>query len=345
MQISEKTILGKWKEYTLKNDMGMSVSILNYGGIITKMMVPDRNGKKENIVLAYRDYQGYELNPHYFGALIGRVAGRIKGATFTLNNEYYSLEKNDGENHQHGGSDGFHQIIWETETFQQKNTVGLILKYKSKDGEAGYPGNLDVVVTYTLTNDNQLRLHYTANSDKTTPIALTNHSYFNLSGNLKETVKNHEVMIDSSQFAELDKHLIPTGRLMKVEGTSFDFRTIRKLGTGFKGDFEQNKIAGNGYDHYFIFDHTKEYNVVLKDPTSGRVLAVKTNQPGMVMYTSNSLDEGQELTDISSSKYLGICLETQESPASLEQKGFPTVILQAGEIYKRETIFSFKIEH
>lgn len=339
MHVEEKDILGKWKEYTLTNDKNMSISVLNYGGIITKIIVPDRYGKKENVVLGYKNYKDYESNPNYFGALIGRVAGRIQEATFTLNNKSYSLEKNDGENHQHGGSDGFHQVIWDVESFQLEDKIGLNLKHKDEEG--GYPGNLDVEVTYILTNNNQLCLNYTAKSDKTTPITLTNHSYFNLSGNLKETVKNHYVIIDSSQFIELDKNLIPTGKLMDVEGTPFDFRIGRELGTGFNNHFEQNRIAGNGYDHYFIFDDTKENKILLKDSTSGRVLSVKTNQPGMVMYTSNSLEEGQELLEGFSKKHLGVCLETQESPASLEHKKFPSVILNAEEVYFRETIFTF----
>lgn len=191
MHVEEKDILGKWKEYTLTNDKNMSISVLNYGGIITKIMVPDRYGMKENVVLGYKNYKDYESNPNYFGALIGRVAGRIQDATFTLNNKSYSLEKNNGENHQHGGSDGFHQVIWDVESFQLEDKIGLNLKYKDEEGD--YPGNLDVEVTYILTNNNQLCINYTAKGDKTTPIALTNHSYFNLSGNLKETVTNHHV--------------------------------------------------------------------------------------------------------------------------------------------------------
>ncbi|WP_369801972.1 aldose epimerase family protein [Oceanobacillus sp. Castelsardo] len=342
--MEEKDILGTWKEYTLTNNQNMSVSILNYGGIITKIIVPDQNGKKENVVLGYKHYQDYEANPNYFGALIGRVAGRIQGATFTLNGESYSLEKNNGENHQHGGSDGFHQVIWEGQTFQTEDTVGLHLKHRSRDGEGGYPGNLDVMVTYTLTSANQLVINYTAKTDKTTPIALTNHSYFNLSGNLKETVKNHHVAIDSSQFMELDEHLIPTGTLIDVEGTPFDFRAGRILGTGFNHHFGQNKIAGNGYDHYFIFDETKENKVVLKDPTSGRVLVVKTDQPGMVMYTSNGLEEGLRLREADSSKHLGVCFETQGPPASLHHERFPTIVLNAGEVYERRTEFAFGVE-
>ncbi len=244
MNIETKDVLGMWKEYTLTNDRGMSVSVLNYGGIITKIIVPDRKGNHENVVLGYRDYKDYNQNPNYFGALIGRVAGRIQGASFELDNKTYNLAANNGENHLHGGPEGFHQVIWEAAPFQKEDAVGLSLTHKSMDGEGGYPGNVDITVTYTLTNENQLVLDYFASSDQTTPITLTNHSYFNLSGRLKNTVHEHRVAIDSSKFVELDEELIPTGKLIPVEGTPFDFRDGRLLGDGFNDDTEQNKIAG-----------------------------------------------------------------------------------------------------
>ncbi|WP_318615878.1 aldose epimerase family protein [Sporosarcina sp. YIM B06819] len=344
MKIEISDILGKWIEYTLVNEQGMSVCVLNYGGIITEILVPDRNGKIENVVLGFKNYVDYESNQNYFGALIGRVAGRIQGGSFELKGKTYDLEKNNKDNHLHGGSSGFHQVIWNVKPFQTVNTIGLKLTHKSSDGEGGYPGNLDVTITYKLNNNNQFIIDYSATSDQPTPLTLTNHSYFNLSGDLKNTVHHHNVTIDSEQFIELDEELIPTGKLINVAGTSFDFRNGQLLGDGFKDDSVQNKIAGNGHDHYFIFNQGKENAVVVKDTDSGRIMRLKTNQPGMVLYTSNTMEDGMELKENFSEKYLGVCFETQGSPASLHHDGFPSVVLNAGEQYKKQTVFSFGVE-
>ncbi|WP_170008449.1 aldose epimerase family protein [Bacillus fonticola] len=343
MNLNIKEISGEWKEYTLVNDSGMSVSVLDYGGIMTKIMVPDRNGNLENVVLGYKDYLDYESNSNYFGALIGRVAGRIQGASFELDGKTIQLAANNGNNHLHGGPSGFHRVIWDVKPFQTDDTVGLELIHRSVDGAGGYPGNVDITVTYSLNNKNQLILNYMASSDQTTPITLTNHSYFNLSGNLTNTVQDHHVTLDSSQFVELDNDLIPTGKLIHVAGSSFDFRSGRVLGDGFSSDSYQNKVAGSGYDHYFIFENTMENQAIIHDPASGRVMSIKTNQPGMVMYTANSLNEELQLAEGSSRKYLGVCFETQASPASLHHEGFPSVMLNAGENYVKQTVFSFRV--
>lgn len=342
MNIVTNKILGKWTEYTISNDHGISVSALDFGGIITKIMAPDKNGKLENIVLGYKDYQDYESNPHYFGAIIGRVAGRIKGASFELDGRTYNLEANNGENHLHGGSGGFHQIIWKVSPFETDSEAGLKLTYKSADGAGGYPGNLNITVIYTLNNE-QLIIDYLVTTDQTTPISLTNHSYFNLSGNLKNTIHDHRVTIDSSRFVEFDKDLIPTGKLADVEGTPFDFRSGRILRTGFDHSFEQNLIVGNGYDHYFLFDNTSEFQAIIEEPDSGRMISVKTNQPGLVMYTANALENGLQLTESISRKHHGVCLETQGSPASLYNDNFPGILLNAGDRYEKQTIFTFQV--
>lgn len=343
MKVETTDILGKWKEYTLVNEQGMSVSVINFGGIITEMLVPNRNGKLENVVIGFKNYADYETNPNYFGALIGRVAGRIQGGEFVLNGKTYSLDHNDGDNHLHGGASGFHQVIWNVDPFQTGDTVGLKLTHKSLDGDGGYPGNLDVTVTYILNNDNQFTIDYAATSDQVTPITLTNHSYFNLSGDLKNTIHHHHITIDSEEIVKLDEKLIPTGKLMNVFNTSFDFRESRSLHEGFNDKSEQNTVAGNGYDHYFIFNKKKENAVTVSDEKSGRLLMIKTDQPGMVMYTSNMLEDGMELKEGFSEKYLGVCFETQASPASLHYPGFPSVILKAGEQYKKQTVFSFSV--
>jgi aldose 1-epimerase len=343
MNIVTNEILGKWTEYTISNDHGISISALDFGGIITEIKVPNKNGKRENIVLGYKDYQGYEVNPHYFGAIIGRVAGRIKGASFELDGRIHNLEASNGENHLHGGSGGFHQIIWKATPFETDSEAGIRLTYKSADGEGGYPGNLDITVIYTLNNE-KFSIDYLVSSDQTTPLSLTNHSYFNLSGNSKNTIHDHRVTIDSSRFAELDKELIPTGKLADVEGTPFDFRSGRVLRSGLDHNFEQNTIVGNGYDHYFLFDHTAEFQAIIEEPDSGRVMTVKTNQPGMVMYTANALENGLELAEGISSKHLGVCFETQGSPASLHIDHFPCILLKAGERYQKQTVFTFQVQ-
>ncbi|PSL40092.1 aldose 1-epimerase [Planomicrobium soli] len=343
MNIATQQLTESWTEYTLTNNQKMSVSILNFGGIITSILVPDREGDFENVVLGYKNYEDYQQNPNYFGALIGRVAGRIQGASFELSDTVYNLEANEGPNHLHSGSGGFHQIVWEAAPFQTEDAVGLTLSHTSPDGDGGYPGTVKILVTYTLTNSNRLLLDYEAKSDKTTPLTLTNHSYFNLSGNLKSSIDSHLATIDSSQVVELDDQLIPTGNLMPVAQTPFDFRNGRMLRDGFNDEFEQNRIAGSGYDHYFVFDNAQEQKVLLEDTESGRQMTVETDQPGMVMYTGNGLDDQLILNEGTSRKYLGACFETQGSPASLHHENMPDIILQAGETYKTQTAFTFSV--
>lgn len=340
MKLRKRKTVNQWTEYTLTNDHDMSVSFLNFGGIITKMMVPDRDGKLENIVLGYKNYQRYEDNPNYFGALIGRVAGRIEKSSFELDGKEYLLKPNEGEHHLHGGTTGFHQVLWETKPFQMENKIGIKLFHSSPDGEGGYPGNVDVTVTYTLTNHNEFIIDYEAVSDQKTVLSLTNHSYFNLSGNLKNTVGQHTVTMDCNHVIELDKELIPTGRLLETTGTPFDFRHGKKLSEGFQSDHPQNRIVGNGYDHYFILNGQ---TIEVKEETSGRIMTVDTNQPGVVMYTSNTLEEGLQLQEGTSKKYLGVCFETQSSPASLHHAGIPDILLEAGEKYEKQTTFSFDV--
>jgi aldose 1-epimerase len=332
---------GNWKLYKLVNDHEMEVHVLDYGGIVAKIIVPDKDGKLENVALGYEDLKDYERDPNLFGAIVGRVAGRIDGATFTLDGHTFELEKNEGPNHLHGGSHGFHQVIWKAEAFESEAHIGVKLSHFSPDGEGGYPGSLQVEVIYRLNNRNQLIVDYKANSDKLTALTLTNHTYFNLTGDLKETVHNHHVQIESDQFVELDDQLIPTGRILDVDQTSFDFRSGRLIADGIESGTEQNVIVGNGYDHFFVFNDKKKEKVIVKDESSGRKLIVETNQPGTVMYTSNGLTEGLPLTTGLSKKYLGVCFETQSSPASLHHESFPSVVLKADEEYRKHTVFTF----
>ena len=331
MKIETRGIVHGWTLYTLTNNNSMSVKLLDFGGIITEINVPNRDKTVENVVLGYNNYADYEENPNYFGAIVGRVAGRIKGASFELNGKTHSLEKNEGNHHLHGGSKGFHQVIWTALPFQTTETVGVTLTNISLDGEGGYPGTVEVDVTYTLTNNNELILDYFATTDKTTALTLTNHSYFNLSGNLAETIHNHHVTMSSDELIELDNELIPTGNKVNVSHTSFDFRKGRRLGN-------------YPYDHYFIFNQKKKLNVSIKDETSGRLMAIRTNQPGVVMYSANGLGDDLELAEGQSKPFLGVCFETQASPASLHHEGFPTVVLKADETYEKQTVFSFGVE-
>ncbi|MBP3950174.1 aldose epimerase family protein [Bacillus suaedae] len=344
MQVTSEqlTVAGQnWLEYTIKNDQGMEVSCLNFGGIITRILVPDQHQQFENVVLGYKNYEDYLSNPNYFGALIGRVAGRIKGSSFELDGKTYNLPANNGENHLHGGEPGFHKVIWDTTPFENSNEAGIVLTHTSPDGENGYPGTVEMKVTYSLNNENEFTITYEGSADQKTVLTATNHSYFNLSGNLKDDIKDHELTIDASHFVELDEALIPTGEIPAVDGTPFDFRNGRQIKDGINSNFEQNVVGGNGYDHYFLFDQNNEQDVIVKEKESGRQLIVKTDQPGMVLYTSTMLDDSLQLAEGPSKRYLGLCLETQASPASVHDDRFPSVILEKDEKYFAKTTFVF----
>ncbi|MGY3715718.1 aldose epimerase family protein [Sutcliffiella cohnii] len=341
MNIQQEKVHRGWTLYKLSNDNRMAVHLLNYGGIITKITVPDSNGKIENVVLGYKDLKDYETNSNYLGAIVGRVAGRIQDAACTLNGEKYVLEANEGTNHLHGGRNGLHSIVWNATPFQQENLVGVKLSCTRLEEDDGYPGNVQITVTYTLTNDNTLHLQYEAMSEQDTVLTLTNHSYFNLSGDLKSTIEDHTISIKSSKVVELNEHLIPTGKLLEVKDTPFDFQKSQKLHVGMSSKHIQNRIAGNGYDHYFLFDKSTNDVVNVLDESSGRMLNIITNQPGMVMYTSNTMGEELVLNEGRSRKYLGVCFETQSSPASLQHNHLPSIYLKANEAYHQQTSFEF----
>lgn len=344
MQIETKKIRDHWTLYTLSNDQDVQVSFLDYGGIITKLLVPDKDGNLENIVLGYKNYEEYELNPNYFGAIIGRVAGRIANSSFTLDGKTYQLTANENNHHLHGGPNGAHQVIWQAETFQHPDSVGAILTHTFKEEDDGYPGNVAVRVTYTLTNNNEFLIDYEATTDQTTVLTLTNHSYFNLSGDLKNTIHDHIVRMNSKRFVELDEELIPTGNILDVVGTPFDFRNGRKLLEGLEATHQQNQIVGDGYDHYFMFEDIQEGQITVEEPASGRILKITSNQPGVVMYTSNGLDDSLHLQEGKSRKYLGVCFETQGSPASLVYPSFPSIRLETNQTYQKQTKFSFEVK-
>ncbi|KKE80231.1 galactose mutarotase [Bacilli bacterium] len=345
MQIKSNKLDGKWITFVLQNNNNMEVHILNFGGIITKILVPDKHGNFENVVLGYKNYQDYKTDSsNFFGAIIGRVAGRIKKAYFELDGNKYELEPNDGANHLHSGSNGFHRVLWDAVPFETATEIGVKLFYISKDGENGYPGNVCVTVTYMLNNNNQLIIDYSATTDKATPFTLTNHTYFNLSGNLKNLIQHHFVTVNSPYYLELNNELTPTGEILNTQNTTFDFIQGRTLNEGINSDFKQNKVVGNGYDHYFLFDKNQIGKIKIIEESSGRILNIETNHPGMVMYTANNLEKGIELDNGPSRKYLGICFETQGPPASLHHETLPTIVLHKDEIYNKQTIYSFGIQ-
>ena len=346
----EKGFFGKTSDgidisrYTLKNSSGMEVSIINYGGIITSWKVKDRDGNYKDIVLGFNDLLDYESSSPYFGALIGRYGNRIKEGKFNLDGVEYILAVNNGENHLHGGLKGFDKVIWDIKEEENESSASLVLSYISKDMEEGYPGNLDVKVTYTLTNEDELKVRYEADTDKKTVVNLTQHSYFNLSANLGRDILGHQITIDADSFLPVDTTLIPTGELRDVERTPFDFRESKRVGDDIN-ELDRQLTFGNGYDHCWVLNNQDEgirFVASAYDPLSGRLLEVFSDQPGIQFYSGNFLDGTLKSKDGGSYVFRsGFCLETQHYPNSPNQKSFPTVILNPGEKYDTETIFRF----
>jgi aldose 1-epimerase len=329
--------------YTLTNKNGMQVAIINYGGRVMSIRVPDRQGQMADVVLGFDNGDGYLGANPYFGAIVGRYANRIAKGRFTLDGVEYKLAQNDGPNSLHGGVKGFDKVIWKAAELAKENAA-LELTYLSKDGEEGYPGNLSVKVTYTLGDENELWIDYRATTDKDTVLNLSNHSYFNLAGEGNGDILQHQMMIAASRFTPVDATLIPTGELRNVEGTPFDFRQPTAIGARIENDDEQLKL-GRGYDHNFVLDRkgsglTLAARVV--EPKSGRVLEVKTNQPGIQFYTGNFLDgtihgKGGKVYG----HRFAFCLETQHFPDSPNHADFPSTELKPGQTYHQITVFQF----
>jgi aldose 1-epimerase len=326
--------------FTLVNDHGAEVTAINYGCIITKIVVPDKNGNYENIVLGHDSLKEYADDSYFLGAVVGRVGGRIQGGSFELDGNIYTLAQNDGNNHLHGGLRGFDKVVWDAEILE----AGVCFSYLSPDGEEGYPGNLHLQVTYTLDNHNELKIQYAAQTDKKTLVTLTNHSYFNLSGNLKRDILQHTLKLKSDQFLELDHEFIPTGKFVDVKNTPFDFTSERVIESGTASAHPQNLLVGDGYDHPFLLETNHNKEIVLKDPESGRVLTIETDEAGVVVYSGNSLNSEGEFRGTPSKKYLGICLETQALPDAIHHPHFPSTILTKDEQYSSVTVYKFGIE-
>lgn len=328
-------------KYSLTNDNNFTVDILNYGGIITEIMAPDREGNFENVVLGFDNIRDYEEKSPYFGSIVGRIAGRISNAKFEIDDQEYLLVKNNGENNLHGGNRGFDKVIWDVECIESNDFVGLRMSYSSFDGEEGFPGNVDVIITYLLNNDNELEIKYSAVSDKKTIINLTNHSYLNLSGDFKEDILEHKLTVNADRVGYVDEHVIPTGELVNVESTVFDFRKAKSVGKDIGKEIEQ-LLNCRGYDHPFILNKKVEFSAKLEDDKSGRVLEIITDQPVIVFYSGNVLEEHMILSgNKKCKKHLGLCLETQDYPDSINQDSFPTKIYSPGEKYEAYTKYKF----
>ena len=331
--------------YTLRNTHGVEAKITNYGGIVVSLKVPDRNGKFDDVVLGFNDLETYETkNGPYLGALIGRYGNRIAKGRFKLNGVEYKLATNNGENHLHGGIKGFDKVVWNGREMRTNAGPAVVLTYLSKDGEEGYPGNLNVRVVYTLTNNNELKIDYSANSDKDTVTNLTHHSYFNLAGEGNGDILNHVVTINASRFVPTDAESIPTGKLKSVAGTPFDFLKATAIGARIDQDDEQIKF-GRGYDHTWVINGragTMRLAATAYESTSGRVMQVWTTEPGVQFYTGNFLDG--TLTGKSGKVYqrrYGFCFETQHYPDAPNQPSFPTTTLRKGQTLKSTTIYRF----
>jgi len=331
--------------YTLTNKNGLEAKITNFGGIITSLKVPDRNGKNDDVVLGFDNLDGYLKGHPYFGALIGRYGNRIAKGRFTVNGVEDKLAVNNGENHLHGGIKGFDKVVWNAKPLKVPNGAALQLTYLSKDGEEGYPGNLSVKVIYTLTNTNDLKIEYWASTDKDTVINLTSHSYFNFAGQGNGDILNHQLLINARRYTPTDAGSIPTGELKNVKGTPFDFTSSFLIGARINDDDQQLKF-GKGYDHNFVLNGrigTLRQAAVVYEPNSGRLMEIWTTEPGIQFYSGNFLDgtlTGKE-GKVYQQRY-GFCLETQHFPDSPNKPAFPTTVLRKGVRYHTITIHKFK---
>jgi aldose 1-epimerase len=329
--------------YTLVNAKGMKAQIMEYGAIVTSLTAPDKNGKMDDIVMGHDNLADYFKSKSYFGAIVGRYGNRIGKGRFTIDGKEYSVTVNDGVNHLHGGAKGFDKVVWQSEKVETPEGVGVKLTYLSKDGEEGYPGNVKAIVTYFLTNDNTLRVDYEATTDKATPINLTHHGYWNLTG-MQRDILGHQLMINADKTTPVDSGLIPTGKLANVEGTPFDFRKATAIGARIDANDEQLKF-GKGYDHNWVLnkkDSEMSVAAELYEPTSGRVLTISTTEPAIQFYSGNFLDGTITGKDGKVYKHrFALCLETQHYPDSPNKSNFPSTILKPGQTYKTTTIHKF----
>ena len=335
-EVDGKTVF----QYTLTNKNGMTVKVLNYGGIVTHILVPDKNGELTDVALGYDSLSSYLEATPYFGALVGRYGNRIAGGKFELDGVTYNLALNNGPNHLHGGIKGFDKVVWEADDFLEADRTGIVLTYESRDMEEGYPGNLAVKVTYTLTGNNELLIDYEAQTDKATIVNLTHHSYFNLKGHGNGDILDQQMEIFADQFVPVDKDLIPTGELLPVQNTPMDFTAPHRIG-------EHIGRVDGGYDHCWVlrdYDGKQRLAARVTEPESGRIMEVLTDQPGLQFYSGNFLD-GSNIGKggVAYQKHYGFCLESEHFPDSPNKPQFPSVVLKPGEKYQTQTIYQFKV--
>lgn len=330
--------------YTLISDSGVVVKLTNYGAIITAVETPDRAGNLDNIALGFGSIEEYLTDDYiagcpYFGCVAGRYANRVAKGKFKIDNQEYTLPVNNGPNALHGGIVGFDKVVWTGSKIEKPNLVGVSFKYRSVDGEEGYPGNLDVVVTYTLDSKGALTIDYSAETDRSTVVNLTNHTYFNLTG-CKEDIKGHELTLVADTYTKSDSTLIPTGEIVSVKDTPFDFTSTKRLGD----DIDD---LPDGYDLNFVLPNPKSeliYAGTLKEGSSGRIVEVETTQPGIQLYTGFYIPEVKGHGGSQYGKYMGVALETQHYPDSPNRPEFPTTQLNPGEIYSERTVYTFKVK-
>ncbi|SFO97034.1 aldose epimerase family protein [Salibacterium halotolerans] len=328
-------------QITMEDDQGVRADVLNFGCRIRGLYVPDKDGKLENVVLAYNDPADYRTDSIFLGAVIGRTAGRIPYGRLQLGDDTHHLSLNEGDHHLHGGTTGFSHRFWNYEVKRDGEEPSVSFHLLSVDGEEGYPGRVDVTVTYTLERQGNLTVEYEAVPERTTWISLTNHTYFNLSGNGRRKLDAHALQAPVECVFELDDTLIPTGTLIQSEGTPFDVREQTKLSGVFGADHPQLDTANGGFDHFFVFEQGRERYVYLSEEESGRTMKVETTEPGAVVYTGNKISGALELEHGKGERYAGICIETQRLPEMFRGLGRPTCLVQAGEAYKAATTFSF----
>ena len=348
--VNERTLFGKLPDgrevfqYALKNKSGATLKVITFGAVVTSLTVPDRNGKLEDVVAGYDSLQGYMYNTNYFGAIVGRYGNRIGKGQFTLEGKKYQVTVNDGVNHLHGGKIGFSKELWTANIVKDSAGPSIQLTYISKDGEEGYPGKVTLSVTYTLTDNNELRIVYEGTTDKTTIFNPTHHSYFNLSGSFNNTILDHLLTIEADSITPVDKGLITTGKYLDVTNTPMDFRTPTAIGTRINDQFEQLTF-GKGYDHNWVIKNYSKGKVrkaaEVYEQKSGRLMTVYTDQPGLQFYSGNFLDGTAKGKGVSYQSRTGLCLEAQCYPDSPNKPEFPSATLRAGDVYHQTTIYQF----
>jgi aldose 1-epimerase len=349
----QKSLFGKLNDgkeifiYSLRNKSGTQVKIIDYGAIVTNLFVKDKNGKVADIVMGYDSLQGYINDNSYLGAIAGRYGNRIAKGKFKIGEKEYQLSINDGKNHLHGGSIGFNKVFWDVRTIERTESDTVELIYVSRDGEEGYPGTLKLKVIYSLNDEDAFIINYEGETDKTTILNPTHHSYFNLTGDFRKSILNHQLQIDADNFISVDKEVIPFGEINKVENTPMDFRISTQIALRINDDYEQLKY-GRGYNHNWVlnnYDLKTKKVAALYEPDTGRFLEVLTDQPGLQFYSGNYLDG--TIKGKGGIKYqyrTGLCLETQHFPDSPNNPSFPSVILTPGEIYRQTTIYKFSFK-